>query len=165
MGIKDLKPVANGRYKQGYYVPVNKLKYIGKNPKIIYRSGLEKKFCRICDLNDNVICWSSEEHTIKYFNPIDEKIHNYYPDFYLKVSYNGNIFTWLIEIKANSKLQKPKKPSKYAPNKSWDIYYRNLKEFIIINAKKKAAEAYCEKYDNMEYHFLTEKSWLLKRFS
>jgi len=159
--IKSLKPSLNSPYKQGYYTPKNTKKYIGKNPKIIHRSGLELKFCKICDMSNLVSAWSSEELVIKYLNPIDKKVHDYYPDFFVRMS-NGT--KWLVEIKAANKLKKPKKPSKFASNKSWINYYKNLREFIIINAKKKASEQYCAKFPSCYYIMITEKSDILKKF-
>ena len=67
------------------YKPSNPEKYKGNYNNIICRSSWERKFCRWCDLNENVISWGSEEFFIPYVSPIDNKVHRYYPDFIIQV--------------------------------------------------------------------------------
>ena len=38
-----------------------------------------------CDLNENILEWGSEEIAIPYRSPIDNKVHRYFPDFYVKL--------------------------------------------------------------------------------
>ena len=66
------------KYKQGVYKPINPEKFIGKTAQ--YRSGLELKFFRFFDLNENVIKWGSENIVIPYISPIDLKQHRYFVD-------------------------------------------------------------------------------------
>ena len=84
MSIKKIKPTSKSGYKQGYYKPRFPEKYMGPGP-IIYRSSWERKFCHWCDHNEDVLNWISEPFSIKYFNILDKKFHNYYPDFYVKM--------------------------------------------------------------------------------
>jgi hypothetical protein len=58
-------------------------KYIVNYKNIIYRSLWELKFMNYCDLNENIIKWSSEEIWIPYVSPLDNRCHKYFPDFYL----------------------------------------------------------------------------------
>ena len=69
---------------KGKYKPTYPEKYLGDPTNIIYRSLWERKFCKYCDLNDSIIKWASEEITIPYRSPIDNRIHRYFPDFYIK---------------------------------------------------------------------------------
>ena len=39
---------------------------------------------RYCDLNESVYQWQSEEIIIPYKSPIDNRIHRYFPDFFIK---------------------------------------------------------------------------------
>ena len=38
-----------------------------------------------CDLNENILEWGSEEIAIPYRSPIDNRVHRYFPDFYVKL--------------------------------------------------------------------------------
>ena len=37
-----------------------------------------------CDKNENVLEWSSEEIALPYKSPLDNRIHRYFPDFYIR---------------------------------------------------------------------------------
>ena len=158
--IKSFGPKQNSHFKQGYFYPKNPDKYRGPKP-IIYRSGLEQKFCNICDLNPNIKYWSSEPFSISYFNPLDKKWHNYYVDFYVEVEYvddNGEKQNkkFLLEVKPENNLKKPNKPKKVS-QKSYNNYTKKYSEFIVNWSKSKAAKEYAEK-NNIDYKFVTEKT-------
>ena len=80
MSIKNIRP-SKGTFIQGYYTPLNESKYVGPKP-IVFRSSWEKKMCMYCDEKTEIVKWSSEPIKIRYVSPIDNKVHNYYPDFY-----------------------------------------------------------------------------------
>ena len=42
-----------------------------------------------CDKNDNILEWASEEIAIPYRSPVDNRVHRYFPDFYMKVKERG----------------------------------------------------------------------------
>tara|TARA_B000000557_G_scaffold264392_1_gene269616 strand:- start:812 stop:1243 length:432 start_codon:yes stop_codon:yes gene_type:complete len=133
---------------QGLYRPTNPKKYVGDVKKVVYRSLLERRFMRYCDLNDNVLFWASEELPIRYFNPIDKKYHRYFPDFVVKMSTNKK---YMIEIKPSRQVSKPKPPKKKTKS-----YMRESFEYIKNQAKWQAAQSYCE--DNgLEFKLITEK--------
>ena len=67
------------------YKPSYPRKYKGNPNNIICRSSWERKFCRYCDLNENILEWGSEEFYIPYISPIDKRVHRYFPDFIIKV--------------------------------------------------------------------------------
>ena len=71
--------------RSGRYRPSNIKKYRGDYRNIIYRSSWEKVFMSYCDKNDNIIEWGSEEVIIPYRSPLDNRLHRYFPDFYVKV--------------------------------------------------------------------------------
>ena len=41
--------------------------------------------CNFCDESDHIVTWASEEFSIPYISPLDNKRHRYYPDFLIKV--------------------------------------------------------------------------------
>lgn len=139
--IKNLKPDINSRYEQGYYVIKNKEKYRGDTNKIIIRSSYEKRMCQICDVNENIIQWSSEPIGIKYLSPLDNKEHTYWLDFWFKTKDKKE---YIIEVKPSSKLKKPKKPKKIT-EKSKIGYNNKLSEYIKNYSKFKAATKFAKK--------------------
>ena len=68
---------------KGKYQPTFPRKYKGDPTNIIFRSLWEKKFMNYCDKNKNVLEWNSEEIVIPYRSPVDNRIHRYFPDFYM----------------------------------------------------------------------------------
>ena len=138
---------------QGLYRPTNPKKYVGDVKKVVYRSLLERRFMRYCDLNDNVLFWASEELPIRYFNPIDKKYHIYFPDFIIKTDKNKKM---LIEIKPSRQLDRPKPPKKKTKS-----YMRESFEFIKNKAKWSAATKYAED-NNAVFKIITEKDLGLK---
>ena len=137
-------------YKSRYYPSFPK-KYKGDPNNIICRSSWERKMCRWCDLNENVISWGSEEFSIPYVSPIDNRVHNYFPDFIVKLRENsGKIKTYVIEVKPK-KQTRPPKPSK---RKTKSFIYETM-EYAKNQAKWKAAEEFCA--DRMiEFKIITE---------
>ena len=114
MSIKKVKPTAKSGFKQGYYTPKNPKKYQGPMP-IIYRSSWERKVCHWCDHNVDVMVWTSEPFSLKYYNILDKKFHKYYPDFYVKLrkkDEKGKEFyeDYIIEVKPKAQLKKPPPP-------------------------------------------------------
>ena len=61
-----------------------------------------------CDKNDKILEWGSEEIALPYRSPVDNRVHRYFPDFYIKVQENtGHVKTYLIEVKPLKQTQKP----------------------------------------------------------
>ena len=56
------------------YYPSYPKKYKGNPNNIICRSSWERKFCRYCDLNEQVLEWGSEEFYIPYISPVDNRV-------------------------------------------------------------------------------------------
>lgn len=99
------------RYNQGYYKPINPNKYIG-NSIPIYRSGIELKFMRWCDLNENILKWSSESIVIPYYDDIKKKNRSYYVDNFVEIREGSSIKRYLIELKDIRETKKPNPKSK-----------------------------------------------------
>ena len=93
----------NATSKLCRFTPQNKDKYLGNVKRIIYRSNWERKFMVYCDRNDSIKHWGSEEVVVRYRNPIDKKLHNYFPDFVVTEKDK-----YLIEINQSSFTIKPK---------------------------------------------------------
>lgn len=124
----------------GKFKPKNYKKYKGDPTKIWYRSLWERKYMVWCDSNPAVLEWSSEEIIIPYRSPVDNKIHRYYPDFYVKYKNSkGEIKHEIIEVKPKRQLSPPKKPSRQTQR-----YLNEVKTYTVNQAKFKAAKEYCE---------------------
>ena len=124
---------------KGRYQPNNPLKYKGNFRNIIYRSLWELKFMKYCDSNQNILEWGSEEFWLPYRSPLDNKVHRYFPDFYIKVrENNGMVKKYVIEIKPKKQCIEPK-PQK----KKTRTYIYEVREYAKNQAKWKAAEEYC----------------------
>ena len=138
----------------GKFRPSQRHKYKGDPTNIIYRSLWELKFMKWCDKNENVLEWGSEEIIIPYISPVDNRIHPYYPDFYVKaITREGRSSKSIIEIKPYDQTKQPKRKS---TRKVTRRYLSEVKTFAINNAKWKAADSYC-KDRRMTFRILTEK--------
>ena len=127
------------------FQPKNVDKYVGDVSKVKCRSLWERNICKFCDDNPNVIKWSFEEIIVPYFNPLDQKIHNYFPDFLIKFDDGKSKKSWMVEVK-------PRKQTFLKENAS----KKEKITWIVNQAKWKAAESYCKK-NNMEFKVITEK--------
>ena len=133
---------------RGLYRPTNPKKYVGNTKQIVYRSLLERRFMRYCDLNDDILYWASEELPVRYYNPLDKKYHRYFPDFVVKTVNNEK---YMIEIKPSRQVTKPKPPKKKTKS-----YMRESFEYIKNQAKWQAAKSYCDD-KGMKFKLITEK--------
>jgi hypothetical protein len=91
------------------------------------------------DAHKDVVEWSSEEFSIPYRSPIDNKVHRYFPDFLVKkVSPTGIQETLVVEIKPAKETQPPQVQKKQTRQ-----YLREVYTWGINSAKWKAAESFC----------------------
>ena len=152
----------NRKYKQGNYLIQNPKKYIGKIP-IVYRSSWEYAFCKFCDINENVIKWSSEGLYIPYqiSNGIGQiETHRYYPDFYVEtININDPEIhnRLLIEIKPKRETQQPKAPKKHTL-KMLENHEYSLRMFKKNLHKWAYAKEWCDKR-HITFKIITE-DWL-----
>ena len=137
---------------KGKYYPSFPRKYKGDPTNIIYRSLWERKFMVYCDKNQNILEWASEEIAIPYRSPIDNRVHRYFPDFYMKVKEtNGKIKNYVIEAKPAKQTKPPAKPKRQTKG-----YIREAYEYARNQAKWKMAKEYCADRQ-WEFKVVTEK--------
>ena len=143
---------------KGRYRPSNPKKYKGDSSNIIYRSLWERKFMVYCDNQTKILEWGSEEIVLPYRSPIDNKVHRYYPDFYIKVrESNGKIKRYIIEIKPKKQTVEPKMKKRKTKGYIYEVY-----EYAKNQAKWKAAEEFCK--DRMwEFKVLAEDELGIKK--
>jgi hypothetical protein len=136
---------------KGKYQPAFPKKYRGDPTNIVYRSLWERTFMKYCDTNENILEWFSEEIAVPYRSPIDNKIHRYFPDFYIKVKEsNGSIKKYIIEIKPKKQTVEPIPQKRKTKGYIYEVY-----EYAKNQAKWKAAEEWCTDR-GYEFKVLTE---------
>ena len=142
---------------KGKYKPSYPKKYKGDPTNIVYRSLWERKFMVYCDNNPSVIEWQSEEFCIPYRSPIDNKVHRYFPDFFIKYKdVSGKIKSSLIEIKPMRQCSPPPKPKRQTKK-----YLNEAYEYAKNQAKWRAAQDYCAAR-RWEFKVMTEKELGIK---
>ena len=136
----------------GKYYPRYTKKYKGDPTNIVYRSLWERKFMNYCDLTESVSEWQSEEFWIPYRSPIDNRVHRYFPDFYIKYrDSSGKRRSVVIEVKPKSQTKMPPQNPKKR-TKSWAY---SVRTYAVNQAKWKAAREFC-KDRNIEFKIMTE---------
>ena len=137
---------------KGKFRPKNPEKYKGNPTNIIYRSLWELRFMRHLDTHPSILQWASEEIIIPYVSPLDNRIHRYFPDFWLKIKdKTGTINTMFVEIKPFKQVKEPVRQDKITRR-----YINEVKTYGINSAKWKAAEKFCLDR-NWQFKILTEK--------
>ena len=137
---------------KGKYYPSYPSKYKGDPTRIINRSLWERKFMVYCDKNNNILEWASEEIAIPYRSPIDNRVHRYFPDFYMKVKeMNGRIRKYIIEVKPSKQTKPPVKPKRQTKK-----YISEAYEYAKNQAKWKMAREFCADRQ-WEFKVVTEK--------
>ncbi len=106
---------------------------------------------KYCDTRPNVLEWASEEVVVPYRSPLDNRIHRYFVDFYVKIQESdGTVVKYLIEIKPSKQTVPPKKPQRQTKS-----YIYEVTEYLKNQAKWEAAKQFCE--DRMwKFKVLTE---------
>lgn len=163
--LQYLNPIRkDSKYHQGYHKlnhPEKLIGYYDVKLGVIYRSGLELRFIKLLDSSPKCIRWSYEndELIISYFNPVKQKMCNYYPDFYVEMIGNSNkLKKFLIEIKSQKDTEKPDR-EKYKTKKA---YLYQLSISAVNEAKRKAAVEFCKNKD-MTYEYITDLYFTKKR--
>lgn len=137
---------------KGLYKPKQPEKYIGDPNKIRFMSSWELTFFRFLDGNPNIVRWASEEIAIPYYNPVKQRMANYYPDIYMEyIDVNGQPRKCLVEVK----------PAKEAVQTSSSSLHDKVA--ICINEQKwDAAKQFCDKHD-IEFKVVTENELFVKK--
>ncbi len=120
--------------------------------QIEYKSSLELKAFKYCDLSPSVKKFSVEPFPIQYLKPVDEMVHRYYPDLFIEFVSGKKV---IVEVKSSGETKEPRKPKKLT-SKSIIHYKRALVTWSINQAKWKAAQEFCEE-NGFVFMFLTEK--------
>ena len=137
---------------KGKYRPKNRQKYKGDVGEVVYRSLWELKFMKYCDLNSKILKWSSEEIIIPYKSPVDNRIHRYFPDFYVKYKdVKGRIREKVVEIKPAKQVKEPKMQKRRTKKYVSEVY-----TYATNQAKWEAAQDFCNDR-KWEFQILTEK--------
>ena len=142
-----------GESIKSIYKPSNPEKYQGNPNNIICRSSWERRFCAWCDNNPNILRWASEEFSIPYVSPKDNRVHRYYPDYLIEVKEKGGkVKKYVVEVKPKKQTMPPKKRSRVTQS-----YINEVKTYEVNRAKWKAAEDFC--LDNgVEFKIITEEN-------
>lgn len=147
-------------YKETYkgkYRLINPQKYKGNIYEIVYRSSWELKFMKWCDYNDSILEWGSETVVIPYKSPIDNKVHRYFVDFYIKtITKDKQIKKYLIEIKPE-KFTKPPEIPKVQTKK----FIQEVFNYGVNQSKWKQADLFCQE-KGWKFLVLTEKDLGIK---
>ena len=143
--IKKIKPRKNSRYKQGIINPASCRKYYAAcmSDPIIYRSSLELQFIQYCENTKSIAKWASEPIKIRYFNRLDNKEANYYPDYVIENNKGDRI---IVEVKPYEQTIKPRPSDSDWLKKSW----------IVNTDKWNAAQVFAAKH-GMKFMIVTEK--------
>ena len=137
---------------KGKFTPKNPQKYAGDATNIIWRSTWERKVMDWLDQSESVVYWSSEELAIKYYNPVDNKIHRYFPDFIIKVKKkDGTVMTHVIEVKPEYQTKQPVR------KRQTQKFINEYITYTVNQSKWKAATEFC-KDRGWEFRILTEKN-------
>lgn len=140
-----------------YHLLKNPDKYVGKEKIITTRSSWERDFALWCDRNRNILEWSSEDIVVPYRYSLDNKIHRYFTDFYIKVKEKDGIKEYIIEIKPYDQTKPPKRPKRKTKS-----YNKRICEYVKNTDKWRATKLYCRKLReeqnrNIEFKIITER--------
>ena len=144
--------------RKSIYRPKNPKKYVGNTSNIICRSSWERIFCNFCDKSDHIVTWASEEFSIPYISPLDNKRHRYYPDFLIKVKEpDGKFKKYDVEIKPYKQTIEPKMKydSRKRPRRT-KSYITEARNFAVNMAKWTAAMEFC-KDNSLEFKVIIER--------
>ena len=136
---------------KGTFSPKNPSKYNGNSKNIIYRSNWELRVMKYFDDHPNVIWWASEELTIPYVSPIDNKTHRYFPDFIVKMRLkDGKVTTYILEVKplAQTKMPVQKRKTKR--------FIQEATTYAVNQEKWRAADLFCREH-GWQFKVITEK--------
>lgn len=139
--------------KPKQFFPKNPNKYKGNPDNIWSRSSWETKLMQYFDLHPDVLWWSSEEISIKYFNPIDKMYHKYFPDFMARIrNTKKEEITYMIEVKPYKQTLQPEKKKRKSKN-----FLIEMATYTINQSKWRAADIFCQE-NGIKFKIITEHS-------
>jgi hypothetical protein len=137
---------------KGRFKVKNTAKYKGDISNVIYRSLWELRFMKWCDDNPSIKEWGSETIIVPYVSPVDNKVHRYFVDFFIKlVTKDNKIETYLVEIKPERFTKPPAIPKNRTKRFIDEVF-----QYGVNEAKWKAAFEFCADR-KMKFIILTEK--------
>ena len=133
------------RFHQGVIDPrtCKKLYESQKNTLIKYQSGLELQFIKYCEAMTHIKAWANEPFSINYVSRLDNRIHEYFPDFIIE---NTNGKKALVETKPYAQTVKPSMNDSLWAKESW---IKNIDKW-------RAAKEWAKQHD-MDFIIVTEK--------
>ena len=143
----------------GHYLPTNPGKVLTKGGELpAFKSKLEWKMMRYCDLNPAILKWCYEPPfaIVPYFDKGAKKNRHYYVDFVLWVKDDtkpDKMRQVWVEIKPFEQTQPPKVKPKSRVTES-QVF--NIKTYITNQCKWAAARKYCEAR-GFDFIVVTEK--------
>lgn len=146
--IKVANNKKRGKYsnaKTGKYIPLNPQKYMGSELPV-FKSSLEQRMMMYLDKNTNILQWSYEPTSIKYFDKSRNKVRRYYIDFTAVVKAGLVTKKVWLEIKPECETIKPKNPNNIKANLTY-----------LTNCCKWEAAEKLAKSRGFEFHLITEK--------
>jgi TnsA endonuclease N terminal len=136
---------------KGRFTPKHPEKYQGNPEGIVWRSLWERAVMVKLDEWPQVIAWMSEEISIKYVSPVDNKVHRYFPDFLVAFKdKDGAVRKVILEVKPKKYCFPPKTPKRKTKR-----YYGDCIEYAKNQAKWTAARAFAAE-QSMGFQILTE---------
>ena len=137
-------------FKQGLYKLKHPEKYLGDPNKVRYMSSWELHAHEFLDNDPRVIKWGSEIIPISYLKPTDNRVHKYYPDYYVKYKDRyGKVRQEIIEVKPIRQVRKPRSRTPRTRLQEDITYSINI-------SKWSACQKFCNKY-GLKFRLLTEK--------
>lgn len=137
--------IKNTKQAQGVYKAVNPDKCKSSIPT--YRSSWERDVMVGLDMSPSVLSWAVEPFSISYVHPMDHKIHQYFPDFYVEyLGADGKIHAQILEIKPYKQCHMELAKSK-----------RDKLTVLVNQAKWSFAMDYCKK-NGIEFKIITERN-------
>jgi TnsA endonuclease N terminal len=137
---------------RGRFIPRFPEKYMGDPNKIFFRSSWEIRAMKYWDSRPDVLRWNSEEIVIPYLSPKDNRVHEYYPDFYVELLDRDKVLQkYIVEVKPLHESEEKFAKSTYSKD-----------ALDINNAKWGSAAIYCATR-GIKFKTITEKSLFLQK--
>lgn len=122
------------------YKPIFPNKYVGNINEIVMRSSWESHLAFWLDKTPSVLKWGSEIKAIPYYSTTEQRIRNYYPDFWALIKQaDGTEKRFIVEIKPQVQVMPPK------PSRNQKKYVESLMTWQKNQDKWKAAREYANK--------------------
>jgi hypothetical protein len=107
---------------------------------------------RYLDLHSDVLAWNSEEVIVPYRSPVDNRMHRYFVDFWVRMKdADGNIGHLLVEVKPLAQCREPVKKSRATRR-----FLMEVRTWGVNKAKWAAAKGYADSR-GWRFVIMTEK--------